>query len=104
MSFVCFIRAEEYSQVELFLLDCLRRLSGNSRLRANEGVLVPLQCKMRANILKRGLFCIINDCVADPGAAILAFACASEIDCTVPECLGLFLYEFAEATIVLVPE
>lgn len=39
----------------------------------------------------------------NPMAAILAFACAVDIDWTVPDCIGWLLYDFAEATIIPVP-
>lgn len=40
----------------------------------------------------------------DPVSAILAFERAGEIDWSAPDCLGWFLYDFADATIFPVPE
>lgn len=47
---------------------------------------------------------MIRNCAVDLVAAILAFARADKIDYMVPDCLGWFLYEFADATIISVPE
>lgn len=83
----------------MFLPAHLSALTKNGFLLANEGVLVALSYKMRTNILKRGLLRIISDCAVDLVPTSLTFACAGEIDCIVPDCLGWFLYDFADATI-----
>lgn len=65
---------------------------------------MPLPCKMRATILKCVILRIISDCAIDLVAALSAFARAGKIDQTVPDCLAWFLNDFADATIISVPE
>lgn len=67
-------------------------------------MLAPLLYKMRANILKRGLLRITSDFAVDLVAVIIAFARSGEIDWTAPDCLGCFLNDFLDATIVSVAE
>lgn len=62
-------------------------LAAGARLSANEGVLVLLSNKMRANVLGRGLLRLIKDCAVYRVAAILAFARLDEIDCAAPDCV-----------------
>lgn len=74
MPIVCFMQAMEYGAVYLIMPGRLPTLTEDGCLCANEGALVPLLCKMRANVLKSKLLCIIDDCVVHPMAAFLAFA------------------------------
>lgn len=50
-----FLRIARYSLASLFLLASLRGLSDDGVLCENEEVLVSLLCKMRVDILNRGL-------------------------------------------------
>lgn len=59
---------------------------------------------MKVNILNFGLLRIIRNCAVDLVAAILSSACSGETDWIVSNCLGLFLYDLVNVTIVLVPE
>lgn len=102
--FVCFIRAAEYGAAKLFSLAFLWLLNEDGRLRANEEMLVPLQCKMKPNILKCGLLRNNSDRAIDLVAVILASAGANKIDWSEIKCLGWFLYSFAEVTIASVPK
>lgn len=86
----------------LSLQACLRALASDGYLRANEGVLVPLRCKMSANIVKRWLSSNIRNCAAHPVPAILAFVRPDKIDWTVSDSLDS-LAKFEEATSILVP-
>lgn len=54
--------------------------------------------------MKRELLRIISDCAVDPVSVILAFARAGETDWTPRCCPVWFLYDFADATIISVPE
>lgn len=89
-----------YGAADLFSRDRFRMLAEDGRLCANEGVLVLLACKMRANLLKCGLSHITNDCTVVLIAEILAFARADEMNWTVHDCLLRFLYNFADAKIL----
>lgn len=84
MCFVCFDQAAGYGAVDLFWPACLRALAEEGRLRVNQEPFVSLPFETNANILKRGLLRTISKCVADLGAAILAFARAREIDWAMP--------------------
>lgn len=86
----------------MFLQARLWALTSNGGLRANQGFLVRLPCKIRANVLNPGLLHIISDCAVDPLDASLAFARAGETGLIVPDCSGWFLYNIAETTIILV--
>lgn len=92
MSFVSFIQAVEGGAANLFSPSRRRVVTRDSRLRANERVLVPVPCKMMAKILKRWLLRIISHCAVDPVAAAVAFTCAGEIDWIVPDFLRRVLY------------
>lgn len=104
MSFVYFIQDMDYGAADLFLPARLQALVKDGRLRVNEGVLVPLSGKMRADFLKRGLLRIICDCAVDPVAAILAFTRASGIDWAAPDCLKWSLYDFVDEITIYVLE
>lgn len=59
---------------------------------------------MIANIVMCGLFQTIRNYSVHPLATILAFASAGETDRTELYCLGGFLYDFVDVTIIFVPE
>lgn len=89
---------------ELFMSVCLRALTANGQLGANDGVLVPLTSKMKAEVLNHGLSRLISDCSVDTLSAIVAFARAGEVHRAAPDVFGLLLYDFADAAIIFVPE
>lgn len=64
----------------VFIPTLFRMLTDVGRLRANVGPFVSLPCKMRANILIRGILPIISSCAMDLMFANLAFAKARETD------------------------
>lgn len=74
--------------VNLYMFARLRVLAEYDRLCANERFLVPLPRKMKANVLRRGLLCIISDYAVDPVATIPAFARCDKTDWTAPDCVG----------------
>lgn len=51
MSYACFIQAVEYDVTDLFIPARLWALTDDGHLRANEGYLIPLTRKMRADVL-----------------------------------------------------
>lgn len=104
MCFVCFIQATEYGAADSFLPVCLWALAEDGLLCANDGVLVPLLRRMRANVLKRGLLRITSSSVVDLAAASLAFARAGRIDWAAHDSFGWFLYDFADTTLIFVPK
>lgn len=104
MSLVCFVQAAEYGVADLSMPALLRALTEYGRLRANEGVLVPLLGKMRAKILKRVLLRIISNYAVGLVAATLAFARAGKTDWKAPDCVGRYSYGFAYVAIIFVPE
>lgn len=104
MSFVRLIQATEYGVAKLFMPARRWTLIENGRLCANEGVSVPLPSKIRANILKRGITRVLNDCAVDLIAAILAFPRAGEIDRKAPNNVACFLYGIAKAVMFSAPE
>lgn len=104
MSFVCFIQAAKYGAADLLLPAHLPVLAEDARTCTGGGVLAQLSCEMRASTLKRGLSQTISDCVVHPVATFIAFARAGEIDRTATNCLGCFLYDFVDATIIFVSE
>lgn len=103
MYFVYFIQATEYGKANLFLPARLWALTENGCYHANEEIFAPLSCKMRVDILKRGLLRMISACATESVVAIIAFARAGEIDRTAADCFDWFLYDFAGATTVFVP-
>lgn len=104
MLFVCILQAAEPDVFNLFLRGRFFDVGDEGRLRSNEGVLVPLSCKMKARNFQQGLLRLINDCKFDPVEAVFEFARAHEIYWAVLEALGWHLYDFASAMIVAVPE
>lgn len=91
MSLVCFIQAAEYGATKLFMPAFLRAMTGDVCLSANEVVLLPLPCRMRAYNLKCGHLRATRCCAVDPAAVLLVFACAGSSDWTVRDSLGRFL-------------
>lgn len=71
---------------------------------ANEGVLVPLPRKLRANVFKHGFFCFISNCIADTAGAVLPCVRADEADRAVLDCVGWLLYDCKNVDISFVPE
>lgn len=69
-----------YGVSDLFLPARLRALTGDSCICANKEVLLPLPCKMRANILNLRLLRISRNCAVDRVADVLALARAGKID------------------------
>lgn len=95
MSIVCFIQGASYGLADSFLTAHLLNSKVSGRLRASKEALVPLPCRMRANVLESRLLCIIDDCVVDPVAAKLAFARAAKFDWTMPNCLCSLQHDLA---------
>lgn len=87
-----------------FLAAPYQALFDNGCAHTDEGMFAPSPCEIGANILNRGLPRISSDCAVNTVAVIFPFACADEIACTAPDCLGWFLYDFLDVTNVLVPE
>lgn len=79
-------------------------MTENGRPRANEEMFAPLPGKMRTYFLKQRLSRTISDYAVYTVFATLAFACAGVIDRKAPNCLGWFLYDFVDATIIFVTE
>lgn len=102
MSVFCFIRTAELGIPDLFLSRRLQALGDEGRLHANEGVLIPVSRKMKANIIEWGLLKIISDCEVDQAVELLAFARSNEMGWTNSEVLGWYLKEFALAMIIAV--
>lgn len=97
---VCFVKATEYGVAELYMHARHPSLVKCGSLRANKGLLVPHSSKMRASVLNLRLFRLTGVCAVDPMPAILAFARPGEINWTAPDCVGRFLYQFADAAII----
>lgn len=87
---------------DLFMPALLRTLTNDGHLRSKEKVLVPLSSKVRADVLKRGLLRLISDYTVNLTSAILAFLCAGKINRAAPDCVGWFLYDFKDVTIISV--
>lgn len=104
MSYVCFIQTAENGTAGLFFPASFRALAEVGCSHTNEGLLKPLPYKMKANILKFVPLLIKSDCVVAILVAILVFARSVEINYTTPNCPGWFLYIFADAIFVPVPE
>lgn len=103
MSIVCFIQVAVYGAGNLFLPARLLGSTNDSSLCANEELLVPLPCKMMANVLKSGLLPIINDRSVDLLTAILLFVSAFKIGRMISDYFGSLLNDVVDATIISVP-
>lgn len=88
MLLVGFYRAAEFGVLGLFLPSWFRLLRDDSRLRANEGVLISLSRGMKVSITDRGMLTMINDCDVDPVSALLVYARMDEIDWLDSKALG----------------
>lgn len=80
LSFVCLIRSTENLLSNFSLPARLQALTDKGHLSANDEALVPLQRKVRANILKRSLLRIISISASDLRSDVSPFARAGKFD------------------------
>lgn len=88
LSFVCLTQAAKYGVADLLMSACLRAVAACDPRCANKGFLVPLPSEVKANVLKRGLSCLIGDCTFVSVSAILVLWRDGEVDCAASDFVG----------------